>query len=184
MARPPVPPASAMVRANQLLASCVGVAYPIVAGLFGGSVIPGQTASVSSPRFQSGSDPNLQMYSATSVMVTASDAQALAVPFATPNFVNCYGGYQTALVSAAVPGATATVQAVTLAAPTGVKTYGYLTQVTIPNQPSQVIGQAFMLGGRIEARLQPTTDGPAIPSGAFTPAYTAMSGRIAEALGR
>jgi hypothetical protein len=184
VARPPVPPASAMVRANQLLASCTGVSYPVVAGLFGGSVVPGQTASVSSPRFQSGSDPNLQMYSVTSVMASAADAQALAVPFANPNFVNCYGGYQTALASAAVPGATATVQAVTLAAPTGVKTYGYLTQLTIPNQPGQVIGQAFMVGGRIEARLEPTTDGPAVPSGAFTPAYDAMSGRIADALGR
>ncbi|HUY66637.1 MAG TPA: hypothetical protein VMV06_07455 [Acidimicrobiales bacterium] len=184
VARPPVAPAGAMVRANQLLASCVGVDYPAVAGLFGGSVVPGQTASVASPKFQSGSDPNLQMYSVTSVMGTAAAAQALAVPFANPDFVNCYAGYQTALVTAAVPGATATVQAVTLAAPTGVKTYGYLTQVSIPNRPSQVIGQAFMIGGRIESRLEPTTDGPTVPSGAFTPAYDAMSGRIASALGR
>ena len=124
------------------------------------------------------------MYSVTSVMATAAAAQALAVPFANPDFVNCYTGYQTALMTAAVPGATATVQAVTLAAPTGVKTYGYLTQVTIPNQPSQVIGQAFMIGGRIESRLEPTTDGPTVPSGAFTPAYDAITGRIAAALGR
>jgi hypothetical protein len=105
----------------------------------------------------------------------------LTLPFANPNFANCFGEYQTALVSAAVPGATATVQVVSLAAPAGVKSFGYLTNLTIPNQGNQVVGEAFMVGGRIETRLEPTTDGPAVPSDAFNSAYNAIAGRIAAA---
>jgi hypothetical protein len=182
--RPPIPPATAEVKANRLLASCVGASYASVAGLFGGSVLSGQTDSVSSPRFQSGSDPNIQMYSVTTVLSTPAEAQALAAPFANPNFVNCFGEYQTALASAAVPGATATVQAVTLTAPTGVKSFGYLTQLVIPNQANQVIGEAFLIGGRIETRLEPTTDGPPVPSDAFNPAYNAVAGRIATSVNK
>jgi hypothetical protein len=181
VARPPIAPAAAQVRADRLLASCVGADYATVAGLFGGSVIPGQTDSARSPRFQSPTDANIQMYSATAVMGTAARAQALTLPFANPNFVNCFGEYQTALASAAVPGATATVQVVTLAAPSGVKSFGYLTNLTIPNQTNQVVGEAFMVGGRIETRLEPTTAGPAVPSDAFTSAYNAIAGRIAAA---
>ncbi len=181
VARPPVAPAAAQVRADRLLASCVGVDYATVAGLFGGSVIPGQTDSARSPKFQSPSDANIQMYSATAVMGTAARAQSLTLPFANPNFVNCFGEYQTALVSAAVPGATATVQVVSLAAPAGVKSFGYLTNLTIPNQANQVVGEAFMVGGRIESRLEPTTGGPAVPSDAFDSAYNAIAGRIAAA---
>jgi hypothetical protein len=180
--RPPIAPAAAQSRANLAMASCVGVDSSIVAGLFGGSVLPGQSDSVRSPRFQSGSDPNIQMYSVTTVMGTAARAQALAAPFASPNFASCLTSYQTALVAAAVPGATAQVVVVTLTAPAGVKAYGYVTNLTIPNQANQVIGQAFMVGGRIETRLEPTTDGPGVPSGAFNPAYTAIVGRIAGAL--
>ncbi len=182
--RPPVAPAAAEVTANRLLASCIGASYPTVAGLFGGSVLAGQTDTISSPKFQSGSDPNIQMYSVTTVMGTAAEAQALAVPFANPNFTNCFGEYQTALISATIPGATAAVQSVSLSAPAGVKTFGYLTQLSIPNQASQVIGEAFIVGGRIETRLEPTTDGPPVPSEAFTPAYNAVSGRIGAAVNR
>jgi hypothetical protein len=181
VARPPVAPPAAQIRADRLLASCVGVDVATVAGLFGGSVIPGQTDSARSPRFQSPSDANIQMYSATTVMGTAARAQSLTLPFANPNFANCFGEYQTALVSAAVPGATATVQVVSLAAPAGVKSFGYLTNLTIPNQGNQVVGEAFMVGGRIETRLEPTTDGPAVPSDAFNSAYNAIAGRIAAA---
>jgi hypothetical protein len=182
VARPPVTSAAAQVGANRSLASCIGVDYPPAAGLFGGSVLPGQTDSVRSPRFQSGADPNIQMYSTTTIMGTAAGAQALAVPFANPKFASCFGQYQTALVSSAVPGATAQVQVVTLTAPAGVKAFGYVTTLTIPNQANQVIGEGFMVGGRIEMRLEPTTNGPAIPSDAFNPAYTAVVGRIAGAL--
>ncbi len=180
--RPPIAPAAAQIQANRALAACVGVDYPIVAGLFGGSSLPGQTVTVRSPNYASGTDPNIQMYSATTIMRTAAQSQALALPFQNPNFPNCYGQYQTTLVSAAVPGATAQVQVVTLSAPTGVQSFGYLTTLAIPNQGSEVVGQAFMLGGRIETRLQPSTNGPAVPSEAFNPAYDAVVGRIGRAL--
>lgn len=181
VSRPPVTPAAAQVQANRQMASCVGVDYSTAAGLFGGSVLPGQTDSVRSPRFQSGTNPNIQMYSTTTILSTPAQAQALTVPFGSPNFATCFGAYQTALVSAAVPGATAQIVEVSLAAPTGVKAFGYLTALTIPNQANQVIGEAFMVGGRIETRLEPTTDGPAIPSAAFNPAFDAVVGRIAAA---
>jgi hypothetical protein len=67
---------------------------------------------------------------------------------------------------------------VTLTAPTGVQSFGYLTTLTIPNQGSEVIGQAFILGGRIESVLEPTTGGAAVPTDAFTSAYNAISGRV------
>ncbi len=182
VSRPPVAPAGAQVQANRALAACVGVDYPIVAGLFGGSVLPGQTSAVRSPNFASGSDPNIQMYSMTTIMSTPAQTQALAAPFDNPNFANCYGQYQSSLVSAAVPGASAQVQVVTLTTPTGVRSFGYLTTLTIPNQGSEVVGQAFMLGGRIETRLQPSTNGPPVPSDVFNPAYNAVVGRISRAL--
>jgi hypothetical protein len=184
VARPPVPPAAAQVQANRTLAACVGADYPVVAGLFGGSILPGQTDSVRSPTFQSGANPNIQMFSTTTVLGSVGQAQALDVPFANPNFITCFGQYQTALVSAAVPGASAAVQSVTLAAPAGVKAFGYVTMLTIPNQANQVIGEAFMVGGRIETRLEPTTNGPAVPSTDFYPAYNAVVARIAAAVGR
>jgi hypothetical protein len=138
---------------------------------------------VRSPTYASGADPNIQMYSATTIMSTASQVQALVAPFNNPNFAACYAQYQTAVVTAAtVPGASAQVQSVTLTAPAGVRSFGYVTTFTIPNQGTQVVGQAFMLGGRIETVLQPSTNGPPVPSEAFNPAYTGVVGRIAHAL--
>jgi hypothetical protein len=179
---PPVPPAAALTQANQALAGCVGAAYPTVAGLFGSSALPGQTSAVRSPSYSNGADPNRQMYSVTTIMRTTAQAQALAAPFNSPNFANCYGAYQNALVSATVPGATAQVQAVTLTAPAGVNAFGYITTLAIPNHGSEVIGQAFMFGGRIDTRLEPTTNGPAISSDDFNPAYNGVVGRIGRAL--
>lgn len=77
-----------------------------------------------------------------------------------------------------MPGATASVQTVPLTAPAGVQTFAYLTTLTIPNQGSEVIGQAFMIGGRVESTLEPTTGGAAVPTDAFNSAYTAVSGRV------
>jgi hypothetical protein len=179
--RPPVAPANAQVQADQALAGCLGVNYPTVAGLFGAAALPGQTGSATSPTFQSGTDPNIQMSTTTSVLATAADAQTLAVPFASPNFVTCFGQYQSSLVSAAVPGSTAQVSVVTLAAPAGVKAYGYLTTLTIPAEGSEVIGEGFMIGGRIESKIEPTTNGPSVPSDAFNSAFNAVVGRIAAA---
>ncbi|HEV3280253.1 MAG TPA: hypothetical protein VG032_01495 [Acidimicrobiales bacterium] len=181
-ARPPVTPATAQLQASRTLAACVGISYTTAAGLFGGSPLPGQTSAVRSPSYTSTSDPNIQMYSVTTIMSTAAQVQGLEAPFSNPNFATCYGAYQSALVSAAVPGATAQVQAVTLNAPPGVKSFGYVTTLAIPNQGSQVIGQAFMFGGRIDSRLEPTTNGEAIPSDDFNPPYNAMVARIGSAL--
>ena len=134
--------------------------------------------------FQSPTAPTIRMNSATRVMTTAAQAKALTTPFANTNFVSCYAAYQSSVVSAAAPGATAQVATVPLSAPTGVQSFGYLTTVTIPNQGSEVIGQAFMVGGRIESTLEPTTGGAPVPSDAFTPAYNAIAGRVALAVNK
>ena len=62
--------------------------------------------------------------------------------------------------------------------------FGYLTTLTLPNQGSQVIGQAFIIGGRIVSTLEPTTGGPPVPTTAFTPAYNAIAGRVALAVNK
>jgi hypothetical protein len=138
-----------------------------------------------SPTFRSGTDPNIQMYTVTSVLESTSAAQALAAPFANPNFVSCFGAYQSSLVSAAAPapGATAThITVVPLTAPAGVGAYGYLTFLTIPNVGNEIIGEGWMVGGRVITKIEPTTDGPNVPSDAFNSAYNAVVGRVALAV--
>jgi hypothetical protein len=184
VARPPVAPVAAQVRATTAMAHCLGVSSVTTAGLFGTAALPGQTGAALSPTFQSAANPTIQMYSSTRVMTTPAEAQALAAPFANPSFVACFGAFQSALVAAAVPGATASVQPVSLAVPAGVTTFAYLTTLTIPNQGTEIVGQAFMIGGRVESKLEPTTGGPPVPTDAFTPAYNAITGRIALAVGR
>ncbi len=176
--RPPVAPAAAQAQATRALAQCLGSTTTTISGLFAGTAVPGQSGSATSPSFQSPSDPTVRMNSVTRVMTSDALAQSLATPFTNASFVACYTAYQSSVVSAAVPGATATVQSVPLAAPTGVQSFGYLTTLTIPNQGSEVIGQAFMVGGRIESVLEPTTGGAPVPTDAFTPAYNAISGRV------
>jgi hypothetical protein len=182
-ARPPAPSAAALASANQALATCLDQPTAVVSGLFGLSA-PGQLALATSPVFQSASVPGIQMYSATRTMSTATEAQALAAPFVAPNFATCYGTYQTTLASAAVPGATAAVQVVTLTAPSTVHSFGYVTTFTLPGQGTEVVGQAFIIGGRTETRLQPSTTGAAIPSSDFNPPYNAIVGRVAQAAAR
>jgi hypothetical protein len=178
--RPPVAPVAAQVKAGQAMSSCTGQSFTVVSGLFGDTVLPGQSARVLSPTFASGTDPGIQMFSTTTVMASSADAQALAAPFATANFATCFGQYQSALVAAAVPGATAAVQTVALTAPVGVKSYGYLTTFTIPGQGTEVVGEAFIVGGRTETRIEPSTNGPAVPATAFGPAYTNVVGRVSQ----
>jgi hypothetical protein len=178
--RPPVAPVAAQVKAGQAMASCTGQSFAVVSGLFGGTLLPGAGAKVTSPTFASGTDPGIQMFSTTTVMSSAAEAQALAAPFAATNFATCFGQYQSALVAAAVPGATAAVQTVALTAPVGVQSFGYLTTYTIPGQGTQVVGEAFMLGRSTETRLEPSTDGQAVPSTAFGPAYANVVGRVAQ----
>jgi hypothetical protein len=178
---PPVTPAASQVQAERVFAACVGQPLAVVAGMFGTAALPGQTAAVKSPTFESGANANIQMYSTTTVMGTAAEAAPLAAPFANANFLTCFTQYQSALIAASVPGATAKVQPVTLPVPSGVKSYGYITTFTVPNQGTEVVGEGFILGGRTETRLEPTTNGPAIPSSAFNPAYSAIVARVAQA---
>ena len=65
---------------------------------------PATYGSATSPTFQSGTDPDIQMNTTTTVLGTAAQAQTLAAPCAEPNFPTCFGQYQSSLVSAAVPG--------------------------------------------------------------------------------
>ncbi len=180
--RPPAAPASAQVQANRGLAECLGVPYATAAGLFASAVIPGQTGSATTPAFADGADTTIRMFSATRVMANTAAVGSLAAPFANTSFLTCFGEYQSVLASAASPGATAQVQVVGLAAPAGVQAYGYLTTITIPNQGTDIVGEAFLFGGRIESKLEPTTAGAQVPTSAFTPALNAMEGRIAAAV--
>jgi len=179
-ARPPVAPAAAQSQATSALAQCLGTTPATVSGLFAGTVLPGQSGAATSPVFQSPTDATIRMYSTTRVMTTAADAKALTTPFTNASFLSCYTAYQTSVVSAAVAGSTASVQSVPLAAPAGVQTYAYLTTLTIPGQGSEVIGQAFMIGGRIESTLEPTTAGAPVPTDAFSSAYNAISTRVGQ----
>jgi hypothetical protein len=181
--RPPVTPPAALATAVQALSSCLGQPPAVVSGLFGSGALPGQEAAVRSPTFASGADPGIQMVSTTAVLGTAAEAQTAAAAFAAPNFATCYAQFQSATIAATVPGATAAVQTVTLAAPTGVKSYGYVTTFTLPGQGTEVVGEGYMLGGRTETRLEPSTNGPAIPASAFTPAYNAVVARVAQSAG-
>ncbi len=182
--RPPVAPVAAQAQASRTLAQCLGSTPSTVSGLFAGTVLPGQSGTATSPSFQSPTDPTVAMHSVTRVMTSAAEAEALAVPFSNGSFVACYTAYQSSVVSAAVPGATAAVQSVPLTAPSGVQSFGYLTTLTIPNQGTEVIGQAFIVGGRIESTLEPTTGGAPVPTDAFTPAYNAIAGRVALDVGK
>ena len=182
--RPPVAPAAAQAQAVRALGQCLGASPATVSGLYAGSVLPGQSGSATSPVFQSPADPTIRMFSATRVMTTADQAKALTVPFTNASFLACYTAYQSSVVSAAVPGASATVSSVPLPAPAGVQVAGFLTTLTIPNQGTEVIGQAFMIGGRIYSVLETTTGGAPVPTDAFTPAYNAVSGRVALAVNK
>ena len=180
----PVAPAAAQIQAAHGLSSCLSQPYALVAGLFGNATVPGSSATAYSPTFQSGTDSGIQMASRTTVMSTVAGNQVLSAPFANPNFTSCFGNYQTALVSAASPGSSASVQAVTLPAPAGVRTFAYLTTFTSPGGRTEMQGQAFSFAGRNGSRLMPTTDGPAVPQSAFASAYDAVTGRLALAVNK
>ena len=181
--QPPVPvaPASAQAQAVSGLSSCLSQPNGLVAGLFGSATVPGAAAAVSSPIFQSAADTGIQMSSRTTVMATSAGNQVLAAPFANPSFASCYAAYQTALVSAVAPGATATVQSVALPVPAGVRSFGYLTTFTAPGGHSAVEGAAFIFGTRTETRLTPMTNGPAVPQATFASAYDSITTRVAQA---
>jgi|GEM_PF-2555452 len=177
--RPPAAPAAAQSAATNTLSSCLGTSYPVAAGLFGAGSLPNQTSLVQSPTFQSAAGSSFEMGSKTMTLGSAGQVQALDAVFANPKFDACYQQYATALAAGAVAGATAAVQPVTLTGPTGVQAYGIVTTYSLPGQGTEVVGNAYMLGGRVVAVLTPSTNGPAIASDVFAPAYDAMVGRVA-----
>jgi hypothetical protein len=183
-ARPLAAPVTAQRTADTALAGCLGVPVQTTSALFGGTALPGEMPPASSPTFQDASATGFQMHSTTTVLSSAAQLQSLAAPFASASFVPCYGQHQSAIVAAASPGSVAQVQVVTLPAPAGVKAYGYLTNITTPTGGKEVVGQAFMFGGRTAAMLEPTTQGPPVPSSAFVPAYNSMVARVATAASR
>jgi hypothetical protein len=175
--RLPIANSTVEAQATQTLSSCLGIQPTTTAGLFAGGSLPGQTAVAASPGFVDSADPGIQMRSTTTAVGTTAQAQSLAVPFENANFATCYGQFERTIVAATVPGATTAVQLVTLAQVPGVKSFGFVTTVT-SSQGTQVFGQAVMVGGRLVTNLMPATNGPAIPSADFVPAYDAVSARL------
>ena len=177
--RPPVAPAAAQATASNAMASCLNTSYAVVSGLFDSGSLPGQTSLVQSPMFASAAGSTLEMASRTTTMASPGQIQALNAVFTNPKFDLCYQQYRQTLAQAAVPGAAVQVQPVTLSAPTGVQSYGVVSTYTLPGAGTQVVGDAYVLGGRTVTVIQPSTDGAAIPSNVFAPAYDAVAGRVA-----
>ena len=184
VARLPVAPAVAQANAANAMASCLNTSYAVVSGLFASGSLPGQTSVVQSPMFASAAGSSLEMASRTTTMRSPGQVQALNAAITSPKLVDCLQGYQTALAQAAVPGATVQTQPVTLPAPTGVSTYGMVSTYTIPGIGTEVVGDAFLLGGRVVTVIHPSTNGSAIPSDVFAPAYGAVASRVAASVTR
>jgi hypothetical protein len=176
--RLPVAPAAAQANAANAMASCLNTSYAVVSGLFDSGSLPGQTSLVQSPMFESASGPAFEMASRTTTMASPGQVQALDAVFTNPKFDLCYQDFRTALAQGAVPGASVQVQPVTLTAPKGVTTYGMVSTYSLPGVGTEVVGDAYLLGGRVVTVIQPSTNGPAIPSDVFAPAYDAVAGRI------
>jgi hypothetical protein len=159
-------------------ATCTGAPASTIGQVFGNTPSPDETVSSVSPVFQSPTNSQIEFQSAVNIVKSAADARSDARVFSVPGFNQCFQQFQTASASALAPGTTAQVQPVSVAAPTGGVAYGFLTTFTIPNQGTRIVGDAYIIGGRIEATLQPSTHGPQIPSAIFDPVYSAMLGRI------
>jgi hypothetical protein len=179
--RPPVAPAVIQAAAVNTMAACLNSSYSVVSGLFGTGALPGQTSLVASPAFQSAAGSSFAMGSRTMTLASAGQVQAVEPLFTNPKFDACYQQYVSALAVGAVAGATVAVQPVTLVAPSGSQAYGVVSTYTIPGAGTEVVGDAYMLGGRVVSILQPSTNGPAIDASVFGPAYNAVVGRVAKA---
>ncbi len=175
---------TARTAALPALASCLGVSPTVVGQVFGGDVPSTVSATAASQTFAQASDPAIQMRSTVAVMRTAADAQQTLAPFATANFVSCFTQFETSVFSVLAPGTTVSVSQVTLTAPAGVTVYGYLSTVAVPGQGTRVLGNGYMVGGRVVAAIDPVTNGPPVPSSAFNPAFDAMTSRISHDLHR
>jgi hypothetical protein len=179
--RPPVAPATAQIAAANTMAACLGTSAAVVSGLFGPGSLPDQTSLVASPTYQSAAGSSFEMASRTAMLSSAGEVQALDNVFTDPKFDLCYQQYEGALAAAAVPGATVQVQPVTLGGPTTVQSYGVVSTYTLPGVGTEVVGDAYMLGGRVISELQPSTNGPSIPGPVFAPVFHSVVGRVAAA---
>ena len=182
--RPPVVATGAGAAAANTMASCLNTSAPVIAGLFGSGPLPGQSAMMQSSTFQSATGGAFEMSSRTTTMTSPGQVQALNGIFTGPNFDSCFQQFRTAMARISVPGATVDVQPVTLTAPTGVQAYGVVSTYTLPGTGTEVVGDAYLLGGRAVTVVQPSTNGPAIPSDVFAPAFNAVAGRLAAAISK
>ena len=164
--------------ASTAFATCLGTSAAIIGQVFGTTPQADETVASTSPVFQSPLSSQIEMQSAVNIVKTAADAKADATAFTRPGLIACFQQFQAASASALAPGTTAHVEQVTITPPTGGVAYGFITTFTVPNQGTRVVGDAYIIGGRIEATLQPSTHGPTIPSDAFDAAYNAMVARI------
>ncbi len=137
-----------------------------------------------SPTFLSAAGSSLEMGSKTMTLASPGQVEALDGIFTNPKFDGCYQQYASALAAGTVSGGAAQVQPVTLSGPTGVQAYGVVTTYTLPGSGTEVVGDAYLLGGRVVSILQPSTSGAAIPGDVFTPAFDAVAGRVAAASSR
>ena len=187
-ASPTCPPAGARARAGpgrrapaapaeprpggERLASCLEPADAVVVRPVRPGPLPGPTSLVQSPMFQSAAGSGIQMASRTTVLTTAGNRCRPQGAFTNPKFDTCYQQFQQSLAAAAAPGSTAAVQPVTLSAPAGRHDLRLREHLHRAGSGTQVVGDAFLLGGRVDTLLQPTTDGPAVPSTSSPPPMT------------
>jgi hypothetical protein len=160
-------------------AGCLGMSDAFIGGLFGSLPQTDQVAAGDSPTFATASSPATIVGSHTTVVKTAADATADAVPFTKPNFTSCFSQFQNASAAVQVSGGTAQTSEFALFAPTGVSTYAYTTTTTLPGQGTILAEDIFMIGGHTETGLTFQTDGTSVSSDAVDSAYTAMVQRVA-----
>jgi hypothetical protein len=163
-------------------AGCLGMPQAFIGGLFGTLAQKDQSAAGDSPTFAGAATSTTIAQSHTTVVKTATDATADAVPFTKSNFTSCFSQFQNASASAQVSGGTAQTATATLfPPPTGVGVYGFVTTSTLPGHGSVVTEIIFMIGGRTETGLTLQATGTSIASDVVNSAYSAMIQRIADA---
>jgi hypothetical protein len=176
-------PAQKRSQANVVdqFATCLGMPAAFIGGLFGSLPQTDQVAAGDSPTFATAATPVAVAISHTTVVKTAANATADAVPFTKPNFTSCFSQFQNASAAVQVSGGTAQTSEFSVFAAAGVGTYGYTTTTTIPGKGKLLSETIFMIGGRTESGLTFQTTGSSVPSDAVDSAYAAMVRRIAGA---
>jgi hypothetical protein len=151
-----------------------------IGGLFGSLPQTDQVAAGDSPTFATAATPVTVVGSHTTVVRTAGDATADAVPFTKPNFTSCFSQFQSASVAVQASGGSSQTTAVPMFAPNGVSTFAYTTTATLPGKGTVLTDEVFMIGGRVETSLTFQTTGAPVSSDALDSAYMAMVQRVAS----